>query len=254
MQLSPTDYLLWGMGLFLLVLTGLVLLRRHLVREIPWFFGYVTFQLSRSAALLTTYIRMSQHRMSYADYFYLYWLTELGSIVLAFLVVYGIYRRIFSNYDALKQLVSVVLAGAAVVLLVIAVVTGATASGADPPGIVKAVLLLERGARLLQCGLLAVLFLLALYFGLPWQNRLFGIAFGFGLYSCLQLIAITWRSLVGETVANAYSQAQAAAYSIGVMIWFGYLVAPDPLPEHRGVLLHDDLEKWNRLLKELIKQ
>jgi hypothetical protein len=254
MSLSPTDYFLWGTGIVLLVLTGGAILKRHLVRELPLFLIYVAFQLLRSAALIVTHVLMLQHRLSYAHYFYLYWDTEAVSIVLSLLVVYGIYRKIFDNYDALKQVVSVVLAGTAVVLLLAAVLTAAMAPGADAPGIVKVVLLMERSARVLQCGLLAMLFALVLYFGLPWQNRLFGVALGFGVYSCLQLIASSLRSVVGETFADAYSQAQSAAYGIGVMIWFGYLVAPDPLPEHRGAIIHDDLEKWNRALKELIKR
>ncbi len=252
MSLSPTDYLLWGTSVALLVLTCGALLRRQLVRELPVFFTYAVFHVLRSAALFTVHVLGLKQRMSYADYFYLYWTTETVSIALGFAVINEIYRRIFHNYDAIRRLGSLVLAVAAVVLLIVAVVTAAIASGADPPGIVRSVLLMERSVRILQCGLLMVVFLLVFYFGLRWQNRLFGLALGYGLYASVQLIVTTLRSHIGETGSTAYSQAGSAAYVIGVMIWFGYLLIPDPAPQYRGVVLHGDVEKWNQALKEIL--
>jgi len=80
MSLSPTDYLLWGISVALLVLTCGVLLQRRLVREVPVFFTYVIFHVLRSAALFTVHVLGLKQRMSYADYFYLYWGTETVSI------------------------------------------------------------------------------------------------------------------------------------------------------------------------------
>jgi hypothetical protein len=257
MSLSPTDYLLWGISATLLVLTCGTLLQRRLVREVPVFFTYATFHVLRSAALFTLHLLWLQQRMSYveyyADYFYTYWTTESVGIVLGFGVIYEIYKKTFKNYDGVRQLGSLALGGAAVVLLIAAVVTAATASGADAPGIVKAVVLMERSVRVMQCGLLAVLFLLVFYFGLPWQNRLFGLALGFGLYASVELVAIALRSHLGVTAATAYSQAKSAAYVAGVMIWLGYLLAPDPAPEYRGAVLHGDLERWNQAVREILK-
>lgn len=252
MSLSPTDYVLWGLGVALLVLTWGALLKRQLVRDVPVFFSYVIFQVLRSATLFTVHLLWLKHRMSYADYFYLYWATEAVGVALGFAVIHEIYRSIFHNYDAVRRLGSLVLAVAAVALLIVAVVTVATASGPDTSGIVRAVLLMQRSVRILQCGLLMVLFLLVFYFGLPWQNRPFGLAVGYGLYASVELVAITLRSQMGEAAATTYSQANGAAYAIGVMIWFGYLLVPDPTPQYRGAVLHDEVEKWNQALKEIL--
>jgi hypothetical protein len=231
MYLSATDYLLWTVCSLLLLLACGALLKRRWVREFPVFFAYVAFHVLRSAVLFTVHVLHLQQRTSYADYFYAYWTAETISIVLGFAVIYEIYCKVFQNYEALRQFGGMVFAGAAVVLLVVAVVTAASAPGTDTPGIVRAVVLLQRSVRVMQCGLLMFLFLLLLYFGLPWRNPVFGIALGFGVFSSIELVAIALRSQMGVSTATAYSQVRSAAYSGSVMIWLGYLLAPRRAPQ-----------------------
>jgi hypothetical protein len=45
-----------------------------------------------------------------------------------------------------------------------------------------------------------------------------------------------------------------AAYSCGVLIWLCYLWAPEPAPQYSGVVLHNDLEKWNQALLEILER
>jgi len=254
MSLSLIDYLLWVIGPILLVLTCGAVLKRRLVGEFPVFFAYVAFHVLRSAVLFTVHLLHLQERMSYADYFYAYWTAETVSIVLGFTVIYEIYCKVFRNYDTLRQFGGMVFGGAAVVLLAVAVLTVASAPGADTPGVVRAVLLLERSVRVMQCGLLVFLFLLSFYFGLPWRNHVFGIALGFGLFASIELVASALRSQIGVIAATAYSQVRGAGYACGVMIWLGFLLAPQPALQYAGVVQHNDLEKWNQALREMLER
>ena len=254
MSLSAIDYLLWAAGTALLALTGGVLLKRRLISEFPVFFAYVAFQVLQMAGLFTIHVLQLQHRMSYADYFYAYWTAETVSIGLGFAIIYEIYRKAFRNYDALRQLGALMFGGAAVVLLAAAVLTAAFAPGADTPGIVRAVVLLERSVHVMQCGMLAFLFLLAFFFGMPWRNRLFGIALGFGVFASIELLAVTLRAQLGAIAATAYSQIGTAAYDCGVLIWVYYVLATEPVPLYAGVVSHNDLEKWNQALLEMLEQ
>jgi len=249
MNLSATDYLLWVIGPILLALTCGAILKRRLVSEFPVFFAYAAFHVLRTAVLFTV-----QHRMSYNDYFYAYWSAHAVSIVLGFTVIYEIYCRVFQNYDAIQQLGGIVFGCAAVVLLVVAVLTAVSAPGTDTPGIVKAVVLLERSVRVMQCGLLVCLFLLSFYFGLSWQNYIFGIALGFGVFASIELVAIAVRSQMGAIADTAYSQVNGAAYSCGVLIWVCYLLAPKPAPQYVSVIHHNDLEKWNQALLQILER
>jgi len=60
------------------------------------------------------------------------------------------------------------------------------------------------------------LFLASFYFGLPWQDLRFGIGFGFGVFTSIELAAVAVRLHVGASVAAACSQINSAAYSSGV--------------------------------------
>lgn len=249
MSLSATDYLLWAISWALLVLTCGATLKRKLVLEFPVFFAYAAFHVLRTAVLFAIH-----HRMSAGQYFYAYWSAQAISIVLGFVVIYELYCGVFQNYDAIQHVGGMAFAGAAVVLLGVVLLTVASAPGVDVPGIIKAVVLLERSVRVMQCGLLLFLFVLASYFGLPWQNYLFGIALGFGVFASIELAAIAVRSQTGVMAARALSQVNAVAYSCGVMIWLCYLLAPLPASQNRGMMPHNDLEKWNQALLRIIQR
>jgi len=253
MSLTTTDYLLWVIGPVLLALTCGALVKRRLAREFPVFFAYVAFHLARSV-LFAFYLLHLRQRMSYADYFYAYWVAQAVSVTLGFTVIYEVYCRIFQNYDALRQLASVFFGGAAVVLLLVAVLTAAFAPGTDAPGIVRAVVLLERSVRMMQCGLLMFLFVLSFYFGLPWRSHIFGIALGFGVFATIELAAVAVRLQVGVNAAIALSWMNSAAYACGVLIWVCYLLAREPAPQYRGVVARHDLEEWNQALLEMLER
>ena len=119
---------------------------------------------------------------------------------------------------------------------------------------VDAAELLERGVRVMQCGLVLFLFLASFYFGLPWQSPLFGIALGFGVFASIELAAVAVRSQVGAAADSVLSQINSAAYSFGVMIWLCYLLAPQPALQYAGVVQHNDLEKWNRALLKILER
>jgi len=167
MSLSTIDYLLWAVSLILLALTCGVMLKRRMVSGLPVFFAYAAFHVLRTAVLFTMQL---QHRMSYTDYFYAYWSSNAVSIVLGFAVLYELYRQVFRNHDAIRQLGGALFGWAALVLLAVAVMTAVSDPGVDVPGIVGAMLLLERSVRIMQCGLLLFLFLLVFCFGLPWRH------------------------------------------------------------------------------------
>ena len=252
MSLTSTDYLLWVTGAVMLVFAFGAVLRRKLLYEYPVFFSYVAFQVLSTALRLGVHFLQLHHWASYADYFYTYWETQAIGIVLGLAVIYEIYCGVFQRYQALQRVGAVLFACGGMLLLVLAGWMALSAPVAGQPGMVTAVLLMERSVRLIQCGLVLFLFVAAFYFGLPWQNYRFGIALGFGVFASIELAAVAVRSHVGASAAAACSQINSAAYSSGVMIWVCYLLAPQPAAQYAGVVQHSDLEKWNQALVEFL--
>jgi len=97
-------------------------------------------------------------------------------------------------------------------------------------------------------------FLASFYFGLPGQNPRFGIALGLGLFASIELAAVAVRSQVGAAANSGFSQINSAAYRSGVMIWLCCLLAPKPASQYAGVVQHNDLEKWNQALLEILER
>jgi len=250
MPLSATDYLLWVTGPILLMLTCWALLKHRFAYELPVFFGYAGYHILRTAALFGV-----NHRMSYNNYFYAFWAAQVISLGLGFCVIYEIYGRVFQKYDAIQRLGGPLFACAAVVLLVVAVLAAHFAPpGADSTGVVGSMFLLERSVRVMQCGLLAFLFVLSFFFGLPWQNRMFGIALGFGVYASIDLAATALYSKIGVSATSAYSQVQGIGYACGVLIWTCYLFAPEPVPEPADLMFQVSLQEWNQALLDVWKR
>jgi len=77
--------------------------------------------------------------------------------------------------------------------------------------VIKELVLLERSVRVMQCGLVFFLFLVSFYFGVAWQNYLFGIAMGFGVFASIELVAVAVRAQLGAVGDGVWSQVNSTA-------------------------------------------
>ena len=110
---------------------------------------------------------------------------------------------------------------------------------------VRNILILERAIRIMQCGMLLLLYLFSHHVGITWRNQLFGIVFGFGLYASSNLLMYSLRSRVGEDWNTSASVMNSLCYLVTVGIWVGYMLAPAAertLVRSEAPLI---LERWN---------
>ncbi|MDP9263555.1 MAG: hypothetical protein M3O85_04440, partial [Acidobacteriota bacterium] len=110
--------MLWVGGSALSLAVVVAMVRRKLHGEFPFFFSYAAFQVVSAPLLWTLY-----HRGVYADYFYAYWVTSALGIGLGLTVLYEIFQHAFRPYAALRGLGSMIFRWAALVLLLVAVIT-----------------------------------------------------------------------------------------------------------------------------------
>jgi hypothetical protein len=223
------------------------MIKRRLVREFPCFFGYTAFHVFRYVALFTVRRTTSQ-----AMYFESYWLAQLVSAVLGFAVIHEIYQHVFVNYEALRRLGALLFRWAAGVLLVLTVLAAASAPGADANRLSAAAFLLERSVRVMQCGLLVFLCLLAAYFGLSWRRPVFGMALGFGVFASIELVAATLRAHIGTSAAQIWQIVNSLSYTAAVIIWASYFVARQPAARNVELPARTEVDKWNQALLQLL--
>src|SRR5262249_14237601 len=203
---------LWLAGPLLQATISVFMLRRKLHRELPWFFGYTVFQV------VQTTVSWFLHD-KFPPYFYFYWSAELVGLILGLAVIYEVFRNVVMNYDRLHRAGFMLYRWCAVLLLLVATITVATAPNIDSAAIIEGIITLDRGVRLVQVGLLLFLFIFASYLSLSWRSHSFGVALGFGFLASVELALAAIRSHVGTDANQFYATLKPLTYFFTLLIW-----------------------------------
>lgn len=243
-------HFLWLAPIVMQCLLAAVMIRRKLHREFPAYFGYTIFNFVFSSLLFW---------FDHADwvgaehYNYVQWVDDIGCIVLRFAIIQEVFSVMFRSYPALKRMGLVLFRIAAAALLLVAIVISAYGNATDIPPLVQGLAILDRSVAIVQCGLLAFLFVFASYFGLSWRNFVFGIALGLGIFSSVQLATSALRA--GQGTGNGvFDVFVMGTYNLCVLIWIVYAFAPErQLTPVSGTPEHD-LSSWNYELQRLLER
>jgi hypothetical protein len=234
---------LWVSHPVLQVAVAVAMFRRKLHRVFPVFFTYLAAQTAIFCVLFPI-----QKLASYSVYFYGYWICAGISLVLGFKVIYEIFQDVFRPYHALKDLGSVLFKWAGLVMLLAAVVIAAASPSAEQRAVIEAMLVLQRGVRVIHCGLVLFLLVFARYLGVSWKQNSFGIALGFGSYAAAELGAFALYSS-GRLGGNMVSAVDGISYSLAIIIWLGYSALRSvPRAESFSLLTS---QRWNQSLADI---
>lgn len=242
------SYGLWF--LTLAVQTGIcvAMIKKRLFHEMPLFLAYTSFHVLRSLALLGV-----RQWASPTSYSYTYWVSEAISVLLGFAVIYELFSVVLQRFQGLRQLGMMLFRWAFVVLVMIAIVS-ANRNDASSPGLITAVLVLERSVRIIQCGLVVFLFMFASTLALSWRHYVFGVALGFGLYAAVELILTSVRVQVGASADQTYIFLKPAAYAFSTLIWMSYLLNPISQPVPVRARFNNQVEEWNEAILSLLSR
>jgi len=235
----------------LLVVLAVILSKRRLYREFPCFF-YVLYEIAKFIPLFALYTVQGVSGKGYA---YAYCVTLLISIVLRFGVIDEISRNLFRESQFLRvaarrslQCVTGLLLGAGALLAVYA-------PGGNSAKWYAGIFVVNRGAAMVQSGLLLALLLFSRFLGLSWRRSAFGIALGLAVLTSLDLAMFALRAaFTSEAAANFLDLLITGTYLVCVSIWIGYLLAPELEVASPTVVAHDEVETWNRELQQFLKQ
>jgi hypothetical protein len=246
MQLQPLIHDAWIGCIVLQVLLVLALLGKRSWQKYPVFFAYVFFSFAGTVALYG----IRKHGLVY---FYTYWICEAVGIVLGLTVVREIFTNLFSPHPALRKLATMVFRIAVAGLVLLAAIVLYARSG-DALGISNAVLLAAEATRIVEVGAIMFLFLSTSAFGLHWRQSVFGIALGLGMYAAVELVTVTLMPHVSPMVAQGLSLIHILAFDFSLVIWLGYLLAPERVSSGAEVPKRAQLEQWNQAVMELISR
>lgn len=205
------------------------MLRRKLHRDYPVFFNYTLLQVLTSVFLFCVKFFCPQPASDYIYYFG-FWGTTMLSSLMAFGVLYEIFKDAFRPFEALRDLSSILFRWAALVVLLVAGMSAVTASNSGQVDTVtNTILLMQRNIRVMQCGLIFFLLLFSEYLGISRRHVLFGIAVGFGFFAAINMLfstAMTHQTMIKKTTL---SEINSAAYVTACLIWLGYVAYPRTL-------------------------
>lgn len=230
----------------------LVLLRRKLFSEVPWFCIYLGY-LAFGSGLLFGIYQAGGHHPSLTDkwnYFYSAWIFAGGAEVISLMVILDCIRSLLANLNSLRRVAVLVLLSVTIGLLLFCIFCTSLGLDETEP-LMRLMLSLVRSVRIIQVGLIVTLFALSSYFGLSWKNYLFGIALGFGLYASADLACVAYVAEFGAEMAWRVTIIDQVSFFATLVIWMGYIRSAEPwvcfsVPENH------ELERWDALLARLL--
>jgi len=249
MYLTPIEYVIMTIPAILQVLIAVVIFRRSLFRLFPIFTTYTIYQLV-TLAVLTSELVLHFSSLHYAYTFYPF---QVCSIGLGFGVIFEVFKIVLEPYDALTRVWRFLFLTASLVLFAIAVVWVLYGAGPEADRLTQSMNLLERSLRLVQVGLLVMLFLLSSSLGLTWRSYSFGLALGYGTFAIIDLTLWAIRLEYGNAFWKPQNMLGSLAYNVMIIIWTWYLLQPERLAHPVRVIPHNDIEKWNEKLEELLR-
>jgi hypothetical protein len=240
----------WGLSLLLSGVLSGALLYKRMWRKSPIFVGYSISGLVMNLGLYAVYVSSWRRSM----YFEAYWLTELLGLLMGLAVVLEVFRHLFAPYPALRRLAGQTFVAAVAFLLILGCVVAHAQPSGEKNHLQAAFLVVEQATRILEAGLLLSLFAFASAFGLHWRQYVFGIALGLGVFAAVELVAVTMRVQFGITGSAVINVVRSLSFNASLLIWLGYILAPELATSPAEMPKRAQLEQWNRAVMELIYQ
>lgn len=238
---------LWFTPPVLQLAMSVLIVRRKLYREVPWFLAFLVFDASQT--VVSFFIR---HKMPL--YFYFYWITELMTLIIGFIIIYEIFRNIVSRYDGIQRVGFMLYRWCAVLLLFFATITVASSPDLNSAAIFDTIITLQRGVRIMQVGLLVLLFSFTTYLGLSWRNCSFGVALGFGFLAIAELTIAALRSHIGPDANQFYVLMKQIAYNCATLIWTVYVWQGQRASHAVTTVARAEVAVWNQTLTEYLRR
>jgi len=211
-----THIILWGGVLleFLLLWRGF---RGKLLRQLPFFYAYVSFVLLESLSLHSLYWSAPQ------EYARAYWIGQVTALLLGSLVLFEIYRVALRQYPGTARVARNLL------LLVFALAFAKVLvnySYGSVLGPAKTYEELERNLRVVQAFAVLAIIIVFVVYNIPRGRNLKGILAGYGLFVASRIVQLSLLSQLGSSFERVFLYLEPFVYLIVLCIWTAALWSP----------------------------
>jgi MFS family permease len=246
--MKPLDLILTLIGPILTAWLAVLLLRRKLHSEFPFFFCYLI------ASVLLPLIQLAFHH-DYLVWFKVVWSTEATYVVLALFALHEVFRKVFAAFYE-KRWFWLFFPVVVIAISVLAVIYRLGSPPAQANQVMSFIISLGMAVNLVQALLFVLFFVLVWFNGIGWREYPFGIVMGFAAIAIGGFIADWARSEFGTKSIPLFSYAPAVAYILAVVVWLNtFLHPPGPEPQWRlkitPELLLDEMRQYSKILEKL---
>jgi len=210
-------YASWAAGPALQTTLLLFMFHRKRHAVFPRFFSYIIFQIVKSGILFVVY------RYSPDNYFDAYWSGNAISVLLGVAVMDEILQHLLKQYGGIQKFTSVIFRWACGLLILLSIVNAFSTQQAGADRLLSAVLTFDRSERVMQCGLCILLMILSRFLRNCWRQPVFGIALGFGVFACIEMVLVSVVMYWGDRSAAIVSLIKSSAYNAVTVLWIAYL-------------------------------
>ncbi len=223
-----------------------LILHRRLYKSFPAFTAYLIFAVIKTVFL---HIELATG-VSHSTYYYSYYATQPGVFALELWVVYEVFKAVLEPYEALRRSWRIIFLISVVTLVLVNMLwivyepkTRATS---------LAILDLMRSIRVLQVGLLVVIFALSRLMGLSWRSYCFGMALGLGINAATEIVTLEMRRFYDWPVWNVLNTIGSLSYAVSILIWAWYFFQLPEVALPVWVIPQHSIEKWNAVLQGML--
>lgn len=219
---KPLLQFLWITPHVLLGVLAVILFKRRLHREFPCFLAYVLCEIAGFSLLFALYSILGVKSNAYA---YAFAATLLLNIALRFGVISEVAKDLFRDSEFLKAAARWSLQGVTGLLAALGILLAVYAPGNNAVRWHTGISVVNKGAAIVQCGLLLFFLLFSRFLGLFWRRAAFGIALGLGILASSDLATFALRAeLSSKTAAQIVDLLRTGNYLVCVSTWIGYLL------------------------------
>lgn len=194
--------------------------RKSVARHYPIFFSYLGFTLVSNAVLSWFY------QYAKSEYLGFYWGFQFLSLALGFGVIWETYGLIFRDFPGSSRMARFLVTFALAAVFVSAILM---VSFWEPANIHR-VTEIEKSFRMVQAILLALSWVLVLYYEIPLGPNVSGIVFGFGFYVISSVIILSIRASVPPEYFDFWRFSQPVAFLLTKIGWLYALRSYQPAP------------------------
>jgi hypothetical protein len=207
----------------ILLVLGVILVRRNFYREFPFFFAYIVF------APIATVMRVSA-RAHPKPYFVTYWSTEAVFAILALLALNEVFKSMFDLDYAEHWWFKFILPVMAVAIAMLFL--GQPLRPTVSARISNAVFSFDLGVHFLQTIILLLFFVLEKVLGASYDQYEQGIIAGFGISAGFTILVDGLRVHGGAQYTAYFTYVPPIAYILAAAIWLRAFVK-EPPPHQR---------------------